>query len=226
MASCRTRCNPVRRTIAGGRRVRPRAAVALPMVHGAALVFCDCPPPLPHTACPSLGGSRHVVSDSAIAPLPCRADTIVIHIGTNNLGVGMTPASTADGIVAVAKHVHKVRPNALVEVMGVLPRGIHKESADTTQFRALVADVNSRVERAVRALGDGTTTNNSGGSYAGGPTAGTTGTGRVTYVDCSAGFVGAESGAVDAALMPDFLHPSALGMEKIGRCLQHQTPTR
>ena len=43
----------------------------------------------------------------------------------------------------------------------------------------------------------------------------------VHYVDCSTRFLNAGHTAIDAALMPDALHPSAAGMERgIAQCIK------
>ncbi len=42
----------------------------------------------------------------------------------------------------------------------------------------------------------------------------------VHYADCGAHFLNADRTAIDAALMPDALHPSAAGLEKLAQCIK------
>lgn len=49
--------------------------------------------------------------------------TFVVHIGVNNLNHGFSARETAEGIIAIVKYIHKVRPTAQVVLLEVLPSG-------------------------------------------------------------------------------------------------------
>jgi beta-glucosidase len=109
---------------------------------------------------------------------------VEIMIGTNNLGGRQTPAQTIDGIMCLVDAVEKKLPNSQILLLGVFPRG---EKA-TDPFRAKIAEVNAAL--AMMPSWDK----------------------HVTYLDIGPKFLTAD-GTLPRYVMPDFLHPSAIGYQ-------------
>src|SRR5207248_8717875 len=108
-------------------------------------------------------------------------DVVVLMIGTNNLGLGQSPAATADGVTEILSGIQAQLPDVRVLVLGLLPRG--QSPADP--FRAQVAEVNRRLT----ILDDGN---------------------RVRFLDVGGAFLQPD-GWISPDVMPDFLHPSEWG---------------
>jgi beta-glucosidase len=108
-------------------------------------------------------------------------NVVVLLIGTNNLGVGESPAATAEGVAAIVTRIGLQLPQTRIVLLGLLPRG--QSPADP--YRTLIADVNRRIAR----LADGQ---------------------RVRYLDIGPAFVQPD-GSISPAVMADFLHPTPLG---------------
>ena len=137
--------------------------------------------------------------------------TVILMIGTNNLGRGHLPGETARGVVAVVNDILRRLDGALkLLVLGLLPRGdgsrilkrlcpprCDKQGAPYASFMPAVAKVNSDVQKAIGDLHDN----------------------RVVYADCGAAFLDA-AGEVRERLMPDRLHPNAEGLGLLADCIR------
>jgi lysophospholipase L1-like esterase len=115
---------------------------------------------------------------------------IVLLIGTNNLGVGQSPAATAAGVAACLADIEAKQPGARILLLGLLPRG---RSPDAP-LRAGIAQTNGLLA----SQADGS---------------------RVSYLDLGSLFLG-PGGVIPPALMPDGIHPSALGYQVLSAALQ------
>lgn len=146
--------------------------------------------------------------------------TSVLLIGTNNLGRGHTVDETVRGVRACASHLLNGTQGKLL-VNALLPRGDKRKKSrrkGESYLRDILA-VNAQLNRSVAALG---------AQFPG----------RVQYVDCGAGFwtpgtlvngqpaeetselvEGAKRELVRRELMPDRLHPNALGHKLWDSCL-------
>ncbi|CAM9851230.1 unnamed protein product [Ascophyllum nodosum] len=76
-------------------------------------------------------------------------ESILVAIGTNNLGSGMDAQDTVGGIKAVVKYVHQQRPDALVCVMALFPRAKPKDRMSNEPW-SMVNEVNTRLEHLLR----------------------------------------------------------------------------
>jgi beta-glucosidase len=110
-----------------------------------------------------------------------RPKVVILLIGTNNLGLGQSPADTATAITAIVSEIGAQLPNTRILLLGVMPRG--QTPADP--LRAAAAQVNARIAR----LADGR---------------------RVRYLDPGAALL-QPNGTLAPQVMPDFLHPSLAG---------------
>lgn len=108
---------------------------------------------------------------------------VVLMIGTNNLANAnrMGPAETADGVAAVIESIRRKLPTSRIMLLGIFPRANRPDDP----LRLAVVETN----RAIAALQDGKT---------------------VFYKDISAHFLEAD-GTLSGEVMPDYLHPNALG---------------
>jgi lysophospholipase L1-like esterase len=113
---------------------------------------------------------------AAVAP-----DVVVVLIGTNNLGLGQSPADTAAGVAAVVSQIQTQLPKTRILLLGLLPRG--QSPADP--FRPLIAAVNRRIAR----LADGQ---------------------AVRYLNMGQAFL-QRDGTIAPEVMADFLHPTPFG---------------
>jgi len=138
----------------------------------------------------------HRMRECGLERLAARTRHVVLLIGTNDLTVGTTPESTADGILACVDEVRAKLPLAEVYVLEILPRGVPGDG-----IRPRVDACNARLRRLVES-----------------------GVLRARLVatrelflgaalDTSAGVGGAAlpDGPIDAGLMPDGLHLSEQG---------------
>ena len=137
--------------------------------------------------------------------------TVVLMIGTNNLGRGHLPGETARGVVAVVNDIlRRLDGASRLLVLGLLPRGdgsrilkrlcpprCDKQGAPYSSFMPAVSKVNSDVQTAISELNDK----------------------RVVYADCGAAFLDA-AGEVRERLMPDRLHPNAEGLGLLADCIR------
>jgi beta-glucosidase len=110
-------------------------------------------------------------------------EVVVILIGTNNLGLGQSPADTAVGIAAIVDQLGEQLPDTRVLLLGLLPRGERPDNP----FRDAIARVNRRIAR----LADGQ---------------------RVQFINFGPDYLRPD-GTIPFELMPDFLHPSQEGFK-------------
>ena len=68
-------------------------------------------------------------------------DVVVLMIGTNNLGLGQSPAAAVAGITRIVDEIHAQLPKSEILLLGVLPRG----ESPTDPFRAKIEQVNSKL---------------------------------------------------------------------------------
>ena len=122
---------------------------------------------------------------------------VVLMIGTNNTGIerdGLTPRNTpaeaAEGVIAVVDDLRQKLPEAQILLLAVFPRGHLPDDPSRLQ----VAAVN-------RIL------------------AGLDGTDHVHYLDIGPRFLAA-NGLLNEDIMPDYLHPSAKGLEIWAQAIQ------
>jgi len=109
----------------------------------------------------------------------------MLDIGTNNFGLsGETPQQVAAGVTAVVNEIHKWSPTSKVLLLGIFPRG----QSPTDPYRAEIRQANALISK----LDDGGKT--------------------VEYLDIGSDFLQPD-GTISPSVMPDFLHPSALGYQ-------------
>lgn len=141
----------------------------------------------------------------------------VCMIGTNDLGSGILPGPTAEGVLAVAEYVLKHTKGRLV-LFELLPRGdakfkflpdicpprCDKHGKPFSSFGPAVDKVNRALREATPKLSE---------KYGG----------RMSLVDCGESFVPKDGGGpgreVREDLMPDLLHPNAEGHRLLADCL-------
>jgi beta-glucosidase len=124
-----------------------------------------------------------------------RPEAVVLLIGTNNLAQNDRPRDVAAGVGRVVDAVRESLPDARILLLGLLPRGAVPSAR--TEFQPpdpRVAATNDLIRR----LADGR---------------------RVVFLDIGPAFLDAE-GRIPAPLMPDFVHPSALGYERMAEALE------
>ena len=116
--------------------------------------------------------------------------SIVILIGTNNLGSGMTPSATARGVIKVSEVVKERAPRSEVYVVELLPRA--KLQKQVAQVNAMIGSgVGSRIK--VLKCGSELVEN---------------------------AWDEEEEWRVDVGMMPDGLHPSGEGVKVWMKCLK------
>lgn len=156
----------------------------------------------------------------------------VVMIGTNNLGSGELPGPTARGILAVVDYIltETAQAGSHVMLFNVLARGDGPKVLPTlcpprcsddqdlihfTSFMPAIRKTNEAVVRGIEELSK-------------------VHPGRVKLVDCNAGFLNenydknlsdGENFEVKKELMPDLLHPNALGHEKLANCIKDYIST-
>lgn len=139
--------------------------------------------------------------------------TFVLMIGTNNLGSGMLPPPTIDGVVQLVNFMLKHTRGRLI-VLHLLPRGdafrlapLYPPRCDSKgnprkSFMPAIRAVNTGLQQRLA-------TNIK--EYPA----------RLQLVDCGRDFEVTEHGReVDDTLMPDKLHPNADGHRKLAACIQ------
>ncbi|CAM9659593.1 unnamed protein product [Ectocarpus fasciculatus] len=129
-------------------------------------------------------------------------ESILVAIGTNNLGAGMDAQDTVGGVKAVVQYVREQRPDALVSVMALFPRADPKDKKNPTPW-PVIDQVNGMLERMLTRK---------------------FGTKRVLFVDCSDSFV-VEDGAGREVLnkdfiLPDNLHLTGDGLDAWAECAE------
>lgn len=151
----------------------------------------------------------------------------VVMIGTNNLGSGELPGPTAKGILAVVDYIltETAQAGSHVMLFNVLPRGDGPKVLPTlcpprcsddqdlipySSFMPAVTKTNEAVARGIEELSK-------------------VHSGRIKLVDCNDGFLNEnydenlserENFEVKKDLMPDLLHPNAVGHEKLANCIK------
>lgn len=107
--------------------------------------------------------------------------TIVLMIGTNNIAAGESPAEVTKGIWAVVAALHSRMPSSRIILLGLLPRGSPADPA-----RTATATVNQSLGRTFGGTG-------------------------VDYLDVGRVLLRSDARLVPGSMLPDLLHPSALG---------------
>lgn len=118
----------------------------------------------------------------------------VILIGTNNLAAGMDRANSnheiVEGIHAVVKDVHRLKPNTHVLLLGLLPRDKDPKNI----WRLRIKEINKTLKSSAAAWG-------------------------VSFVDCGSEFLDSEGNFKDG-LTVDFLHPTNEGYGLIAKAIE------
>ena len=159
----------------------------------------------------------------------------VVMIGTNNLGSGELPGPTTRGILAVVEYLLKETAEAGCHIMlfQVLPRGDGKKTLPKlcpprcsdddsktpyTSFFPPIQKVNEAVQDGIQQLSE---------TYSAGAAAS-----RIQLVDCGSEFVNdkyddrkdndddGHNYEVKKELMPDLLHPNAVGHRILANCIR------
>ena len=124
---------------------------------------------------------------------------VVVMIGVNNLAGGFSADQTAAGVKAIVSEVQTRLPTAHVVLLSVLPA--RKEAKDPLRQR--IIDTNRLLAALARP-------------------------GRVEVHDLGSLFLEPD-GAISASIMADFIHPTALGYERLSRAvaayLEASTPS-
>lgn len=135
------------------------------------------------------------LGDSGIDGIAPRV--IVLMIGSNNTGLERddatrrnSPAEAAQGIAAVVSQLREQAPHAKIMLLALLPRGRQAEDPQ----RKEVGEINAHLVK----LHDGD---------------------FVHYLDVGHHFLEADR-TLSAEMMPDFLHPSAMGYETWARAIK------
>ena len=106
---------------------------------------------------------------------------IFLMIGTNNMQTTSTPAEIAAGVQAIVTEYQKRCPNAVIVLQAIFPR----EHDAANPYRVKVKATNDLLAK----MGDGR---------------------KVIYIDFGDKFLSPD-GTLDAAIFPDFIHPSEKG---------------
>jgi lysophospholipase L1-like esterase len=145
-------------------------------------------------------------------PAAIRADsqaTFVLLIGTNNLGSGILPGPTLDGVVQLVESILKTTKGRLV-VLKLLPRGddfrlaplcpprCDDDGKPYKSFMPAIRKVNDGLQQRLGSIKEE----------------------RLQLVDCGKDFEGTAAEEVDGVLMPDKLHPNADGHRKFAACIK------
>lgn len=139
-----------------------------------------------------------ILNDGGQELVGVHTKAIVLCIGTNNLGIGMSVSETARGVAAVVQQILRQYPSSTKLLLcTLLPRN--------SNFQARVAAVNHDIGTMLNTNSDG----------------------RVLLSDCAALLTENENGADSEAmwhpntlLMPDMLHPGSTGMDIWLPCLR------
>jgi lysophospholipase L1-like esterase len=109
----------------------------------------------------------------------------VVMIGTNNTGHRPeTPSQTAEGIQAILKLLQNYSPSSKILLLSIFPRDEKPDGKLRLQ--------NDAINAQIKAFADGD---------------------KIHWLDMSPAFLAAD-GTLPKEIMPDFLHPQALGYEK------------
>jgi lysophospholipase L1-like esterase len=117
---------------------------------------------------------------------------VIVMIGTNDLGVGRSPAEAAEGVRQVLIRLRQKLPNTRILLLGLTPRG----GAPWDQLRVEASQVNQMI-----------------GSCADGQTIWATDIGQQPLLDAK--------GMLSQEVSPDYLHFNAAGYERIAPRLNH-----
>lgn len=139
----------------------------------------------------------------------CQPKIIILLIGTNNLSVWPAhPASTEDeivtGIEACIEAINKRQKNSKILLLGLLPRA--EDPHD--HLRKQVSIINEKL----KCLAESASLQNCAPGLA-----------RQQVYFCDPGLtLVEEDGRISKAIMPDFLHPSALGYERLFKSVKEK----
>ncbi|CAM9424515.1 unnamed protein product [Ectocarpus sp. 6 AP-2014] len=129
-------------------------------------------------------------------------ESILVAIGTNNLGAGMDAQDTVGGVKAVIQYVREQRPDAMVSVMALFPRADPKHKKSTTSW-PVIDEVNGMLERMLRLK---------------------FGTKKVLFVNCSDRFVVEDDSGHEVLnkdfILPDNLHLTSDGLKAWAECAE------
>jgi len=115
----------------------------------------------------------------------------VIMIGTNNTGIKKQKATeTAQGIKAIVAKVHSLSPQTKILLLGVFPRDA-KKTGENRQ-------INTKINGVIKHYADDKT---------------------VFYLDIGSVFL-QPNGDLPKSVMPDYLHPQALGYEMWAKAIE------
>lgn len=114
---------------------------------------------------------------------PFHPKAVVLMIGTNNTGSGLSPEATADGVTLVVRRLVAKFPEARILLLAVFPRG--EKPGDPMRV------ANARVNAILSGIADGS---------------------RVRFLDLGPAFLSPD-GTVSREVMPDALHLSPRGYQ-------------
>jgi len=136
----------------------------------------------------------------------------VVLIGTNNIGSGELPGPTAKGMLTVARYILNNTKGTLL-LLKNLPRGdtfrlpricpprCEADGSPLHSFLPAINELNEAVEEGILQLRE------------------TPGGDRLSLLDCGTPFLAHDSDSeVERSLMPDLLHPNAVGHKILGSC--------
>ncbi|GMI02611.1 hypothetical protein TrVE_jg13799 [Triparma verrucosa] len=123
-----------------------------------------------------------------------KINRIVINIGTNNLGAGMSPSMAAEGVLKVAQTVSSLVPTAEIIVEEIFPRA---------NLQQKVAEANEMIRTRMKSRLPSVTLSRCGVQFRLGEEA-----------------ERESDWTVDRVFMPDALHPNGAGVKKWMDCLQ------
>ena len=141
-------------------------------------------------------GTEHLlfrVKDGEIGNL--RPETVILLIGTNNLARRDSPADVASGVNRNIESILHLLPGCKLILLGLLPRGKTIEKRVGSQSAdPRVSETNSMLKELADRL-------------------------KVHFLDCGPLFLDDE-GRIPSSLMPDFLHLSEAGYERLAIALE------
>ncbi|CAM9365268.1 unnamed protein product [Ectocarpus sp. 12 AP-2014] len=129
-------------------------------------------------------------------------ESILVAIGTNNLGKGMDAQDTVGGVKAVVKYVREQRPDALVSVMALFPRADPNDKKNPTPW-PVIDEVNGLLEHMLRLK---------------------FGTQKVHFIDCNDRFLVEDRFGREVLnkefILPDNLHLTGDGLDAWADCAE------
>ncbi|CBN77689.1 lipolytic enzyme, G-D-S-L [Ectocarpus siliculosus] len=129
-------------------------------------------------------------------------ESILVAIGTNNLGKGMDAQDTVGGVKAVVKYVREQRPDALVSVMALFPRADPNDKKNPTPW-PVIDEVNGLLEHLLRLK---------------------FGTKKVHFIDCNDRFLAEDRYGREVLnkefILPDNLHLTGDGLDAWADCAE------